>query len=88
MNPPSSSAVSITPTVASTTPGPATGRISEYLVSMPPVKRMMQSAIMPTNCVISTEWNEMKLMPNRMPTPRKRSKAGAPKRYATLPSEH
>ena len=73
-------AVMTTPAVASTIPGPITGRISDNLVSIPPVKRMMQSAIMPTNWVASTEWNEMKLMPNSMPTPRKKSKAGAPKR--------
>ena len=40
----------------------------------------MQSEIMPTNCVISTERNEMKSSPNNMPTPRKSNRAGAPKR--------
>jgi len=73
-------AVMTTPAVASTIPGPITGRISENLVSIPPVKRMIQRAIIPTNWVASTEWNEMKLMPNSIPTPRKKSKAGAPKR--------
>ena len=78
--PASTNAVMTTPTVASTTPGPMMGFISENFVSIPPVKRMMHSAIIPTNCVISTERNEMKFSPNNMPTPRKSSNAGAPKR--------
>ena len=49
------SAVITTPAVASTTPGPMTGLISENAVSMPPVKRMTQRASIPTNCVISTD---------------------------------
>jgi hypothetical protein len=78
--PASTMAVITTPTVASTTPGPMIGFISWKEVSIPPVKRMMHSAIIPTNCVISTERNEMKFSPNNMPTPRKSSNAGAPKR--------
>ncbi len=74
------SAVIATPAVASTTPGPITGRISENFVSMPPENRMMQRAIMPMNWVISTEWNDMKRRPKSIPTPRKSSSAGAPKR--------
>ncbi len=73
-------AVMTTPTVASTTPGPMIGFISWKEVSIPPVKRMMHSAIIPTNCVISTERYEMKFSPNNMPTPRKSNNAGAPKR--------
>ena len=78
--PASTMAVITTPTVASTTPGPMMGLISWKEVSIPPVKRMMQRAIMPTNCVMSTERYEMKSRPNNMPTPRKSSNAGAPKR--------
>jgi hypothetical protein len=51
----STKAVTATPAVASTTPGPMIGFTSENFVSMPPVKRMMQRAIMPMNCVMSTE---------------------------------
>ena len=54
-NPARMRAVSSTPTVASTTPGPTMGRISETFVSMPPVKRITQSEIMPMNCVMSVE---------------------------------
>ena len=48
-------AVTITPAVASTMPGPMTGLISSKLVSMPPVKRMTHRAIMPRNCVMSAD---------------------------------
>ena len=85
-NPASTTAVITTPAVASTTPGPRMGRISWKEVSIPPVKRMMQSEIIPTNCVISTDRNEMKSRPNSMPTPRKSNSAGAPNRYATFPA--
>ena len=74
------SAVTTTPTVASSTPGAMTGRMSENLVSIPPVKRMTQSAIMPMNCVMSSERYDMKCHPKSMPTPRKSNSAGAPKR--------
>ena len=73
-------------TVASTTPGPMMGFISENFVSIPPVKRIIHKAIIPTNWVISTERYEMKFKPNNMPTPRNSNSAGAPKRYATLPA--
>ena len=79
-NPARMKAVSITPTVASTTPGPITGRISWKLVSIPPVKRMIQSDTMPTNCVISIDRKEMKSSPKSIPTPRNSNSAGAPKR--------
>ena len=82
----SMNSVMTTPAVASTTPGPMMGFISENFVSIPPVKRMMHKAIIPTNWVISTERNEMKFKPNSMPTPRNSNNAGAPKRYATLPA--
>ena len=54
-NPARMTAVITTPSVASTTPGPITGRISWNEVSIPPVKRMMHNEIMPMNCVISSE---------------------------------
>ncbi len=73
-------AVSTTPTVASTTPGPITGRIWAYLVSIPPVKRMTHNAIMPMNCVMSTDRNEIRSHPKIMPTPRNNNNAGAPNR--------
>ena len=84
--PASTNAVMTTPTVASTTPGPMMGFISENFVSIPPVKRIIHKAIIPTNWVISTERYEMKFKPNNMPTPRNSNSAGAPKRYATLPA--
>ena len=73
-------AVIATPSVASTMPGPITGRISANFVSIPPVKRMMQRAIIPMNWVMSTDRYEMKSSPNSIPTPRKSNRAGAPKR--------
>ena len=73
-------AVITTPAVASTTPGPMTGRICENLVSIPPVKRMMHSDVMPRNRVMSTDRNEMKSSPKSMPTPRNSNRAGAPNR--------
>jgi hypothetical protein len=47
INAPTNNAVSATPTVARTTPGPRMGLISENLVSIPPVKRMIHSASIP-----------------------------------------
>ena len=58
MNVPTKSAVSVTPNVAITTPGAMMGRISENLVSIPPEKRMMQSASMPINSASEAEWND------------------------------
>jgi hypothetical protein len=55
INPPHSRAVSATPTVASTTPGPRIGLISENFVSIPPEKRMIQSASIPMNWVNSND---------------------------------
>ena len=86
INTPHSRAVSATPTVASTTPGPRMGRISANLVSIPPEKRMIHSASIPIICVISKDWKSITLRPNSIPTPRKSSNAGAPKRYAALPA--
>jgi hypothetical protein len=48
MNMPVKSAVSKTPAIDRITPGTTTGFISENRVSIPPEKRMMFSAIIPT----------------------------------------
>ena len=50
MNRPVITVVSSTPRVDKAMPGNNTGRISFICVSMPPVKRMMFKAIMPTIC--------------------------------------
>ncbi len=48
-NSPVSRAVTSTPAVASTTPGPITGRMALTRVSMPPENKMMHRATMPVN---------------------------------------
>ena len=82
MKSPVSSVVSSTPTVESSTPCASTGRISPYFVSMPPVKRMMLKAIMPMNCASCALWNckPRPSLPKSMPTSKKRSNVGMPKR--------
>ena len=74
--------VTSTPTVESRMPWVSTGRISVNLVSIPPVKRMMLSAIMPMNCasVALWNWSPSPSLPKSMPTSRKRSSVGMPKR--------
>ena len=82
MNSPVSSAVRRTPMVESMSPGTMTGRIAESLVPMPPEKRMMQRAIMPMNwaeCML-LNWMPTPSVPNAMPTSRKMSSSGSPKR--------
>ena len=86
MKPSNKQAVIATPSVARVIPGASTGRISLNLVSIPPEKRMIQSASIPMNCVSSNESNDMKCQPKTIPTPRKRSRAGAPNLYASLPA--
>ena len=86
--PASTNAVMTTPTVASTTPGPMMGFISENFVSIPPVKRIMHKAIIPTNWVISTERYEMKFKPNNMPTPEEQQQRGGPETIRDLAGHH
>ncbi len=82
MKQPVSSAVSSTPTVESIMPGTITGRMAESLVSMPPENRMMHSAIIPINWAVcmSPNWMPTPSVPKAMPTSRKMSSRGRPKR--------
>ena len=82
MNNPVNSAVSNTPRVESTIPGDRIGLISLNLVSMPPENKMMLKATIPINCASLALWNcsPSPSLPKSIPTTRKSSKAGTPKR--------
>ena len=86
MNRPVSAVVSSTPTVDSMMPGRATGRISPSLVSMPPLKRMMLSAMVPMYwaCVALSNWMPSPSVPNSIPATRNINKVGIPNRYPVL----
>ena len=74
--------VSRTPRVERAIPGFSTGLMSAKLVSIPPVKRMMLRATMPMNWAAFMSWNWMPRpsLPKSMPTNRKSSRVGTPKR--------
>ena len=78
--------VSSTPMVAKVSPGPMTGLISLSFVSIPPVKRITQSAPIPTNCACPTLSNSMPRpsLQNSIPATRNSNKAGRPKRPPAL----
>ena len=78
--------VSNTPTVDSMMPGRATGRMSDSLVSMPPLKRMMLKAMVPMYwaCVALSNWMPIPSVPNSMPATRNINKVGIPNRYPVL----
>ena len=80
MNAPVNNVVTTTPTVESSRPGTMTGRISENLVSMPPVKRMMLNAIVPMNCASWALLNcsPRPSLPNSIPTMRNINNVGMP----------
>lgn len=82
MNSPVSRAVRSTPAVESTSPGNAIGRIDDSDVDMPPEKRIIHSAIMPTNWAwcISLNWMPRPSEPNPIPTSRNTSSRGKPVR--------
>ena len=78
--------VSITPKVASVTPGTSTDLISLSLVSRPPVKRMIHIATVLSACAVSVVIS-IELVPSsaaivcepkNIPTAKKSSKAGTP----------
>ena len=83
-----SKAVSMTPTVARTIPWPKTGLISAALVSIPPENNIILNAITPINCAVCGLLNSIPRpsVPKSIPTPRKRSKAGTPKRNPAFPT--
>ena len=81
-------AVNMTPTVARTTPCPRTGLISAALVSIPPENKIILNAITPINCAVCGLLNSIPKpsVPKSIPTPKKRSKAGTPKRKPAFPT--
>ena len=81
-------AVSSTPTVESTIPGPKIGLISLNFVSIPPEKRIMLRATIPINCASFASWNcrPRPSLPNNIPTTRNNNKVGTPKRYPVFPT--
>ena len=82
INRPVRAAVSTTPRVDSTSPGVTTGRTALMAVAVPPVKRMIHSATMPTYWAVcmSSNRSPSPSMPNPMPTSRKMSSRGRPVR--------
>ena len=81
-------AVIITPIVARITPWAMIGRTSDILVSIPPEKRMIQSAIVPMVCAICISPNSMPRIsePLNIPTDRKSSRAGTPNLELAFPA--
>ena len=88
INNPVKRAVSKTPTVESTIPGPKMGLISLNFVSIPPENKMMLNATIPMNCasLASWNWSPSPSLPNSIPTTRNSNKVGTPKRYPVFPT--
>ena len=88
MKSPVKRAVSNTPTVDKTIPGPKIGLISLNFVSIPPEKRMILKATIPINWASLALWNwrPSPSLPNAIPTTRNSNKVGTPKRYPVFPT--
>lgn len=86
MNAPVSAVVRSSASVERMSPGASTGLISENLVSIPPVNRMMLRAIIPMNCAPEAEENcsPSPSLPNSIPVRRNSNRVGTPKRNPVL----